>query len=249
MLTISIISHGQGHLVHEVLADLSQFYGVINFHVILTINIPEALPFKAEDFLFPLKIVENQFPKGFGANHNSAFMLSSGDFFCILNPDIRMTMNPFPGLVHLALGNNIGVVAPVVVNTYGQREDSARRFPSPWELIRKVFGGKSAIWSEPGPVSHPDWIAGMFMLFQRHIFKKLHGFDERYFLYYEDVDLCARLRLAGYKCAINHDVAIVHNARRSSHNRLRYALMHVSSIVRFFTSGVYWRLQTRRILT
>ncbi len=111
------------------------------------------------------------------------------------------------------------------------------------ELMKKVAGGKSAIWSDAHPVSSPDWIAGMFMLFPRSVFEELHGFDERYFLYYEDVELCARLALAGYKRLVCSDVTVVHDARRSSHGSLRYAVMHLKSIIRFFSSNVYYQIR------
>lgn len=239
MITISIVSHGQGGLVGMALNDLAKFTGEISFEVILTKNIPEELPFSLADFSYPIRVVENSLLKGFGANHNAAFRFAQGDFFCVLNPDIRLTMNPFPTLLDLIHHSDVGVVAPRVVNNFGQREDSERRFPTPWELMKKIAGGKSAVWSDAHPVSSPDWIAGMFMLFPRSVFEELHGFDERYFLYYEDVDLCARLALAGYKRLVCSDVTVVHDARRSSHGNLRYAAMHLKSIFRFFFSDAY----------
>ncbi len=239
MISISIASHGQGDLVGQALNDLAQFSDQLSFEVILTKNIPENLPFTPAYFSYPLRIVENSSRKGFGANHNAAFKLTSGEFFCVLNPDIRLTMNPFPTLLEFARQSDVGVVAPRVVNKFGQREDSERRFPTPWELMKKIGGGKSAIWSDAHPVSNPDWIAGMFMLFPRSVFEEFQGFDERYFLYYEDVDLCARLALAGYKRLVCSDVTVVHDARRSSHGNFRYASMHLKSIFRFFLSDVY----------
>lgn len=246
MISISIASHGQGDLVGLALNDLAQFSGQLGFEVIVTKNIPEKLPFTPPYFSYPLRIVENSSRKGFGANHNAAFRLTSSEFFCVLNPDIRLTRNPFPALLEFACQPDVGVVAPRVVNNSGQREDSERRFPTPWELMKKIVGGKSAIWSDAHPVSSPDWIAGMFMLFPRSVFEELHGFDERYFLYYEDVDLCARLALAGYKRLVCSDVTVVHDARRSSHANLRYAAMHLQSIVRFFSSDVYRQVRGLR---
>jgi N-acetylglucosaminyl-diphospho-decaprenol L-rhamnosyltransferase len=86
----------------------------------------------------------------------------------------------------------------------------------------------------------------MFMLFPREIFKEIGGFDERYFLYYEDVDLCARLTLAGYRILLCNTVSAIHDARRSSHKNLRYMRLHLLSIIRFFFSDVYRQLRQRQ---
>ena len=73
----------------------------------------------------------------------------------------------------------------------------------------------------------------MFMVFRTGVFKELGGFDERYFLYYEDVDLCLRLRHAGYEVILLPQVSAIHDARRQSHRNLRYLVIHASSLLRF----------------
>lgn len=227
------------HLVVQFLDDLQAQCSAECIEIIVTRNIPENHDFNPDKFIFPFRLIDNPSPKGFGANHNAAFKIATGDYFCVLNPDIRLKENPFPALIALAQQTAVGVVAPRIVNTAGLREDSARRFPTPFELLRKALGGMSEVVSDAPDASAPDWIAGMFMLFPRSVFEELHGFDERYFLYYEDVDLCARLALAGYKRLVCSDVTVVHDARRSSHGNLRYAAMHLQSIFRFFFSDVY----------
>jgi GT2 family glycosyltransferase len=84
------------------------------------------------------------------------------------------------------------------------------------------------------------------MLFPRQVFEQLHGFDERYFLYYEDVDMCGRLQLAGYKVAVCPQAQIVHHAQRSSHRSLKYLRWHLASMLRFFFSPVYRQLRKQK---
>lgn len=245
-LSISIVSHRQIQLVQMLLADIQQYCSSIPIEVILTLNMEEQLPFSTSDYVFPLQIIRNATPQGFGENHNAAFRLSKGKFFCVLNPDIRFSVNPFPTLIAHAQEEKVGVVAPLVTDNEGVREDSAREFPSPSEIIRKAFGGQSAIHSDHAqPIYNPDWVAGMFMLFSRGVFREIGGFDERFFLYYEDVDLCARLTLADYKIILCSTVSVVHDARRSSHKSLRYMRMHLISMLRFFSSSVYRQLRRR----
>ncbi len=244
-VSVSLISHGQFSLVMHVLDDLNTHCADDIAEVILTINVDEDVSFSPEKLIFSVHILRNPSPKGFGANHNAAFRLAKGDFFCVLNPDIRLRGNPFPTLLELAGHGDVGVVAPAIIASDGSSEDSARMFPAPSELLRKAFGGKSAVHDGGGPVQEPDWIAGMFMLFPRSVFEEMGGFDERYFLYYEDVDLCARLALKGYRRLVCTDVQAVHDARRTSRRNLRYALMHLKSIFRFFSSDVYLQLHRK----
>lgn len=242
-VSISLISHGQFDLAKQLLQDLNTHCTNETTEVILTVNIDEAVSFLGKSYGFPIRVIHNAAPKGFGANHNAAFSLAEGDFFCVVNPDVRLGSNPLPALIDLACRTDTGVVAPVVLNPVGVREDSTRRFPTPSELLRKAFGGKSQVVTDASDVFAPDWVAGMFMLFPASVFRAMGGFDERYFLYYEDVDLCARLALAGYKRLVCPDVAVVHHARRSSHRRLGYAAMHMRSILRFFFSDVYRKVR------
>ncbi len=242
-LSVSIVSHRQAALVHDLLNDLQQHCPQQDMEVLLTLNLEESLPFDPAQFSFQLRVLRNISPKGFGANHNAAFAYAKGAHFCILNPDIRLHDNPFPTLLHYLDNHNLGLIAPMVLSPEGACEDSARRFPRPGEIIAKVFGGQSAtIPPGKGPLTYPDWLAGMFLLLPSTLFRRLHGFDERYFLYYEDVDLCARLKLAGERIARCNEVKVVHAAQRSSHRNLRYLRMHLGSMLRFFTSDVFRRL-------
>jgi GT2 family glycosyltransferase len=81
----------------------------------------------------------------------------------------------------------------------------------------------------------------MFMLFKPDLFSAVDGFDERYHLYYEDVDICARLKIAGYRIMACPTVSVIHSARRESHRNLRYMKWHLQSMLRFFLSRTYRR--------
>lgn len=250
LISISVVSHGQGDLVGRVLADLARFASATRVEVILTRNIPEQLPFSVDDFPYPVKIVENITPKGFGANHNAAFQLAKGKWFCVMNPDIRLNGNPFPDLLACLGKPGVGVAAPLVLGVQGEIEDSARRFPSPLKILCKAVGGcKGSDYAlTDGPI-YPDWVGGMFMLFPASVFEEAGGFDERFFLYYEDVDLCARLRLLGHEIILCPYANVVHHAQRSSHRNLRYLRWHFGSMARFFLSRVYLRVLYRKLTT
>jgi hypothetical protein len=208
--------------------------------LIVTLNIPETDPVPAERVPHAIRYIRNVSPKGFGANHNAAARVASGEFYCVLNPDVRLTEDPFPPLVvHLDGAGNaeatVGVIAPRVVDASGLEQDSLRRFPTVFSLFRKLLTRELRADYEVGKalLQRPDWVAGMFMLFRTGFYRSFGGFDEKYFLYYEDVDLCLRLRRSGHAVLHSSEVTIIHDSQRASWKKPRYALMHLSSMVRY----------------
>jgi len=239
-VSISVVSHGQAGLVASLVADIAAHVRA-PIEVILTMNLPEARPFDPARFAFPLRILENPVPKGFAANQNAAFRMSRGGFFCVLNPDIRIDRDPFPDLLKCLQEPAVGLAAPLIRDPAGAVEDSARRFPTPLSILRKAWLRRTEVDYPIGDESiYPDWVAGMFMVFPREVFAALGGFDERYFLYYEDVNLCARLMLAGKRVALCTAAFAVHDARRQSLRSLRYMLWHLASMMRYF---LFWSVR------
>lgn len=237
-VTISIVSHRQGSLVSRLLGDLRHCCPPGDIRVVLTSNVPEILG--PGNFPFDVLHIVNPRPKGFGANHNAAFRQSASRYFCVMNPDIRISGNPYPALISALADPEIGVVAPLVVNAQGMTEDSARRFPTPARILRRMLpGGRKPDYTAGDSTLFPDWIAGMFMLFRADTFSHIRGFDESFFLYLEDVDLCARLRARGLKAALVPGIRVVHEARRDSHRRPHYLWWHTSGMMRFFARR--WR--------
>jgi GT2 family glycosyltransferase len=98
-LSISIVSHGQGDLLRNLLADFSEFGVDVTYEVLLTINLPEDESFLSEYVHLPIKVIRNLSPHGFGENHNHAFAESNGEFFVVVNPDIRLSNFEFHPLL------------------------------------------------------------------------------------------------------------------------------------------------------
>ncbi|NKJ91428.1 glycosyltransferase [Rhizobium leguminosarum bv. viciae] len=231
-ICVSIVSHGQGKIANLLLDDLDSRCSGLN--VVLTKNIPEELPIR--DRRYPFLQIENPSPKGFAANHNQAFRRCDSGFFCVANPDIRLQADPFGHLKAAMSDPRVGLVAPLIVNPGGTIEDSARYFPTPFGLLRKALGKSDGRFPiDPNRSSAVDWTAGMFMFFRSEAFAEVGGFDEGFFLYYEDVDICARLWKAGWKVILQPTVSVVHDARRTSHADAKYMRWHVLSMMRYFT--------------
>lgn len=201
--------------------------------IVVTVNLVETLQLPIDDRVF---VIANPQPKGFGANHNAAFKLCQKPYFCVLNPDIELIENPFPVLLTEMEQKGCALGAPMVIAPDGQIEDSVRYFPTLASLIRKLFGDTDGQYTiTPGqPSLSPEWVAGMFMLFRSEDYLRLGGFDEGYFLYYEDVDICARLWQSGCRLIVCPQIQVIHDARRASHRSLRHLRWHVASLLRYF---------------
>lgn len=236
MVTVSIVSHGQSALVEQLLTDFARLNMSMVTEILVTLNIPEDITFKSDGYSFPIRVLKNTVARGFGANHNAAFRQAQGKWFCVMNPDIRLINNPFPILIEEGAHGSAGVIAPMVVTPGGVVEDSVRRFPALISLAAKLFGYGDGryVFTAGDETFAADWVAGMFMLFRAGDFRAIGGFDESFFLYYEDVDICARLWKSGRSVLACPSARVIHDARRSSRRNLRYMKWHVLSLVRYF---------------
>jgi N-acetylglucosaminyl-diphospho-decaprenol L-rhamnosyltransferase len=239
-LSLSIVSHGQGTLIRPLLDDILRLCVCTPGldEILLTLNIPEDESFAQAFPDLPLKVLRNAAPKGFGANHNAAFGESRGDLFIVVNPDIRLTELPTEPMIAMLAGG-AGAWAPVVATSAGRIEDSARRFPTFGRLARRVLLRQRApdYRLDQGPVP-VDWVAGMFMAFPRSIYAALGGFDERYFMYMEDADICRRMhRLLHRDVIFDPRVQIIHDAQRASRRSGQHLRWHLRSALRFLIQG------------
>lgn len=234
-LSISIVNHRHGAILSTLLTDLGSIADV-SFELLLTHNVEDtSFDMPTSSLPYPVRVYSNAVPVGFGANHNQAFRRASGRYFLVLNPDIRMPMFRFGPLLEALNASNVGACAPLVLEADGTMADHARRFPTLASLLSRVLlGRRDDVLPVTDRVAQVDWVAGMFMLFKREAFDLVGGFDaERYFLYYEDVDICRRLYSAGWSILRISDAAVIHNAQRSSHRHLRYMWWHVNSAVSY----------------
>lgn len=244
-LTISIVSHGHSALLARLLADLDACPSLSTAHAIVTLNLPGELFPDATYERIRIITMTNSVPKGFGANHNAAFGHCKTRWFAVLNPDLRLHGDPFPALLQHA--NSLprpGVLAPRIVNSQGRNEDSVRRQLTPWSVAARVisrrFGRVEQDIVNDTSNSQFYWLAGMFLLFNAEAYRCVGGFDERFFLYCEDYDICARLHRAGFAITQALAAQAVHDGQRTSRKSTRYLKWHLISLMRVWTSRVFW---------
>jgi len=243
-ITLSIVSHGDGDKVARLLTSIQKHEpNTLHFQIIITDNLKNDLPEFDPSPWASLQILRNKKPQGFAYNHNRAFESSKGMHFAVLNPDLVFEQAVFDKLISTLHTHQAHLVAPQIVDTSKMAQDSFRPLPSPIELIRRRLPGYHFDIPQPDAngLVQPDWIAAMFWLMPSSTYRTLHGMDERFKLYLEDVDFCTRARLEGKKILVNLRVRVRHDAQRSSRKNPYFLYLHVRSAIRFFTSPVYLR--------
>lgn len=236
-LVISVVSHGHGKLVHDLLEDLARFSHATVTRVVLTLNLPgEVLPVPDGPLPFTLQVRRNDRPLGFGANHNRALRGATEPCVCVLNPDIRLGAgDPFAALMATAQQSGVGSAYPQQVDEDGHPQDSERALPTPAALWRRRVLGQAD--------DRVDWVNAACLVLPTPVWRSLRGFDERYFMYCEDVDLSLRLRLQGLGL-VRAPATVIHPGQRSSHRRAAHLAWHVRSLLRLWCSPVYRRART-----
>lgn len=236
-VTVSIVSHRHGEMVANLVRQLLNFPLVER--ILVTHNVAEECNLPKDQRVCE---IWSSLPVGFGENHNDAFKQCRSEYFCVLNPDIGFQEDPFRRLLQTLASSGSAMVAPRIVNRNGQTEDSARYFPTVGGILAKLLGvsdGREMRIFGDKPFC-PQCVAGMFMLFKSAEFSALGGFDTRYFLYYEDMDICVRIWKLKKKIVLDPRMSVIHDARRESHRSLRFLSWHLASMLRFF-----WRYQWR----
>jgi N-acetylglucosaminyl-diphospho-decaprenol L-rhamnosyltransferase len=245
-IVISVVSHGQGSWFKGLMQDLQS--PKAPRHLVLTLNLPEP-----QDWLpgrLDIQVLQNPNPMGFAANHNQAYKQQAAAFFCVVNPDIRLDQLPFDAMMDCMQDPRVGLVVPTVLSPSGGIEDSVRHFPTPWGIVGKLFGADhSALPSTVNQVRTVPWAAGMFMLFRAEAFEAVGGFDEGFHLYYEDVDICARLWQSGWHVVQQPSAKVVHHAQRASRKDWRFFRWHIASMTRFFVKHVWHTRRLERLAT
>lgn len=249
LITLSIVSHGNADDIRQLLASLREHEpDAKRFQLIVTDNLKDDLPGLDPAPWHSLHIIRNNRQAGFSKNHNEAFDLAEGDYFAVLNPDLVFVQPVFEKLIARLHDHHADLIAPQIVDENGMVQDSSRSLPTPFEIIRRRLPGYKFKPIEPDHegMIHPDWVAGMFWLMESDAYRQLGGMDEKFRLYFEDVDFCARARLQGMRLGVDAQVRVRHDAQRSSRRNPYHLFLHIQSAARFFTSPVY--RQFKRLL-
>lgn len=184
---------------------------------------------------------------GFGSGANLGADAATADYILILNPDTVVEPGTVKALSEaLDRDAGLGLVGPRMENLDGTLYPSVRRFPDMVVAAGHAFVGlvwptnpfsrryRMLDWDHDRPSSDVDWVGGACLLVRRAAFDAVGGFDEGYFMYVEDVDLCWRLHQAGWRIGYEPGGRVVH-ALGASSRRTPYRMIaeHHRSLLRF----------------
>lgn len=197
---------------------------------------------------FPwVRVVENPSNPGYASACNLGIRMTGEPYVFILNSDVEFIQGGLEELLAYLEGHpRVGALGPLVLNGDGSFQMSCRRFPSMLENV--VHGFLGELWPEnPFTRSYQmkglarerpcevDWVSGAAMLLRREAAERVGGFDDSYFMYVEDVDICWRLRRAGYVVVFHPAFRLVHHiGRTSAQQSTRMLYEHHRSMFIFF---------------
>lgn len=231
--SIIIVNYQSEPYLQKCLTSLGRFNLEIEREIIVVNNDEkEKLEKIKEKFPSVIWINSNQ-NKGFGAACNLGVQNSQGDLLFFLNPDTEILNNNLAMLLDRFVENEkIGVLGPKLVTIEGKTQSwCAGKDFSFWELIKNNFGviASRKIWESENEIQ-ADWVSGAALLIRRELFNKIEGFDENFFMYGEDVDLCRRIREEKYEVRFCPQVSILHLGGKSQKSFLEQKRQYFKSV-------------------
>jgi len=165
---------------------------------------------------FNVDLIEKNENVGFGKAHNLGLEKAKGDYILLLNPDTKLFPEAIAKLVNVFSTNErIGIAGPLHISEEGVSKEEHFGFQkTPLSTIGgKLFGKQSLLGQKD--IFETGWVSGGAMIIRKKLFCELGGFDEKYFMYFEDVDLCLRAKKKGWKVVVQPEAKVFHKSGQS----------------------------------
>ncbi len=233
-------------ILHSLTSLSGAAYGIPYEVVIVNNASPKPLP-RQVSMKRGVHIITNRENIGFGKGHNKAVSRAKGKYLLILNPDTILKKKALRLMVEkLESNKKIGIIGPQMIDKDGKILPTISKFPTlPTALI--VYSVIDKLWKH-NPISQKFWmydanrtkeqevdvLSGACMMIRKSLFKSIHGFDNRFFLYFEESDLCMKVKNAGYRNIYFPKARITHLIGKSSSNKEFIRKAFQTSRLKFF---------------
>ncbi|GAA3535803.1 glycosyltransferase family 2 protein [Zobellella aerophila] len=248
---ISVVSHCHGEVIQKVncLPALARY-----FTVVVKSNVKEAL----ENYCFEHDILYLPPTQvmGFGENNNVIFQyckqqlgMKGEDFFILINPDVYVSFSAISTLISEMESADVSCATINLFRDYEMtiHDYSVRNFPGLFDFISSYIGLKNKTKIVKEEIFSPclvDWAAGSFLAFESDKYELVGGFDEKYFMYCEDINIFFRLKKQGYPLVFFPDIKAVHLAQHK--NRKLFSMhffWHAKSVIRYLIDKITYDLK------
>ena len=246
-LTVSVVAHNQRSDLERLLPSLLAATSKLDAEVLIVENRSTDGSAELLAGIGGIEVIPNPARTGYGSNHNLSIRRAKGEYIAIMNADMTVDADVFVRLKAFMDANpDVGIVTPKILNEDGTVQGLNKRLPTLWDLFLRRFAprfvqrrfqrrldyyemrdvGYDAVCDVP-------FISGAFMFARTRLLRDLGGFDERYFLYFEDVDLCRRVART-HRTAYFPGATVVHAWKRASHTRPRFLWYFIGSAAKYF---------------
>lgn len=257
LLSASIVTHNTPErLIKDVVTSLRDD-GVEKIYLIDNSTEPQHSQL-SEEYALTYRHVVN---RGYGASHNVAIrdaMEAGYDYHLVVNPDVRWGKGVLPVLMdYFANHEECGQLMPLTRYPDGRLQHTCRMLPTPWDLFCRRFVPSKFTRSRmqryllppkayEKPINSP-YLLGSFMLFRMKALREVGIFDERFFMYPEDIDITRRIH-AGWTTMMLPAVQIIHDHAAASRHNFRMLYIHLTNMARYFNKWGWWRDPQRRAM-
>jgi GT2 family glycosyltransferase len=234
-LSIIIVNYNVKEFIQNLLHSVFKSGCNLKYEIIIIDNASDdgSAEFINEKFLDVNLIVNNK-NIGFGKANNIGLSAAKGKYILLINPDTLIREDTLEKMISFFEKNpDAGLAGCKILNPDGSLQLACRRsFPGPWTSFCKVTGLSSLFpnsrlfarynltYLDENQIHEVDAISGSFMMMKREVYEKVGGFDEQFFMYGEDLDICYRIQKAGWKVYYTPDTQIIHykgeSTKRSS---------------------------------
>lgn len=216
-LTISVVNYNTGDYLSKCLLSIERVRDEAAIDVYIVDNASIDDSFERARKKYPKNhYIKNEVNLGFGKAHNQVLKINKNEFILILNPDSEIKKGDLKTMLSIMESDvRIGAASPEIILSNGEVDLTAHRgFPTPWASFRYYILGDDSLYhltQKDMHVTHEvDAITGAFFLTRKSVLEKVGYFDEDYFMYAEDIDLCFRIKKAGYKVVYVPEIKVLH---------------------------------------
>ncbi len=255
MISLIILTYNSSEYIDELLSGIIKKFSTELENKDLEIIVADNLSLddtlkKVEKFRDKIKIVQNGGNFGYAKGNNLATKKASGEVLIFMNPDAKFIGGDIFSLVSKFENEKIGIVGGKIMALSGKPELSCGKFYKVFNTFLLALGleEKFGVRFSPKKERSVDFVSGAFLAIRRSLFEKLNGFDENYFMYVEDSDLCYRTKKAGF-ITLFSPLATIQHVGQGSSNR-NFAVINIYKGLMYFNrkNGNYFSYNLVRLI-